>query len=120
MHMKKIFTLLFCVAAMTFAANANTNYERCIEFLLQQDTPARFTAANLVEFDVNLDGVINIDDVTAMIAQMLDEKEAARANAPRNNSPKVQEVINDMLNDTPPVPTMKDLTDTINEQIKKE
>lgn len=117
MNMKKIFTLLFCVAAMTFAANANTNYERCIEFLLQQDTPARCTAANLAEFDANLDGDININDVTTMIGQILEQRHATAA--PRTEMPTVEEVINDMLDETPPDPTVKDLTDTVNKQIKK-
>ena len=59
--MKKIFTLLFCVVAMGFAANASDfpMVDRCINALLGIDQPATLMASNL---DANNDGMLSIAD----------------------------------------------------------
>jgi len=66
--MKKIFTLLFCVVAMGFAANASNIpvVDRCINALLGNDQPATLMATNL---DADNDGELTIADVTTLIDQ---------------------------------------------------
>ena len=117
MIMKKIFTLLFCVMAMSFAANATDNLEpvyHCINVLLNQNQTTNVMTTNL---DANHDGAISIADVTTLIDMaLLANKPAAQAPA---NEPNDEDRINDMLNDVPPVPTVSDLTDTIDKKLSK-
>ena len=77
--MKNIFTLLFCVAATAFAASANNDaqIERCINHLLGDD--ANVTMLQAQNMDVNHDGVINITDVTTLINQNIQKKQAKAA-----------------------------------------
>jgi hypothetical protein len=79
--MKKIFTLLFCVAAISFAANANNNSDRiqkCIDVLLGADQSTAIMTTNL---DANHDGVIDIADVTALIDMKLQNEQMKKAAA---------------------------------------
>ena len=66
--MKKIFTLLFCVAALTAGATDTSMVERCVNVLLGNEVPSTTLAADL---DANHDGVISIADVTILIDMML-------------------------------------------------
>ena len=64
--MKKIFTLFFCVLAMSFAASASDipAADQCIDVLLGKVQPTMIMATNL---DANHDGVIDITDAVAII-----------------------------------------------------
>ncbi|MBQ9554770.1 MAG: hypothetical protein IJV05_00945 [Muribaculaceae bacterium] len=78
--MKKLFTLLFCVATMSIAANASeiTLVDRCINVLLGKEVPTKLMANNL---DANHDGAITIDDVTTLIDIALAAQNVNRAPA---------------------------------------
>lgn len=78
--MKKIFTLLFCVVAMGFAANASDFpiVDRCINALLGIDQPATLMASNL---DANNDGMLSIADAATLIDQALEANAINRAPA---------------------------------------
>ena len=114
--MKKIFTLLFCLAAVAVTANANTNYEQCINVLLGNEV---LTPALATTLDANHDGEISIADVTTMIRQEYEQKKANCAPAKNPKDEKIQSMIDQMLDGTPPTPSITDLTDAINEEIKK-
>ncbi len=78
--MKKIITLLFCVAAMAFAAHAEEDLvQQCINAALNSN-PTKLTSQD-ARFDLNQDGVVDVSDVTMVIKQKL-EKENAVVNAP--------------------------------------
>ena len=113
--MKKIFTLLFCMVACSFAASAN-NYvdrvEQCINVLLAKTTPTTLMMTNL---DANHDGMLSIDDVTAIIDEGLQEQQINRAPAKEN---EIDGMINDMLDGVPPTPTIDDVTDTVDKKLK--
>ena len=113
--MKKIFTLLFCVA-MGVAANASELplVDQCINVLLGVEQPTALMAANL---DANHDGVINIADVTTLIDMALQAKQQ-KAPARTEGEIDVQAIINDILDGEPPTPTISDVTDGIDHNIK--
>lgn len=114
--MKKIFTLLFCVVAMGFAANASELplVDKCINVLLGNEQPTAIMATNL---DANGDGVINIADVTTLIDMALLGQQQAPAQQQAGEI-NVQAIINDMLDDEPPTPVITDVTDGIDHNIK--
>lgn len=114
--MKKIFTLLFCLAAVAVTANATTNYEQCINVLLGNEV---LTPALSATLDANHDGEVSIADVTTMIRQEYEQKKANLAPANNPKDEKIQSIIDEMLDGTPPTPSIKDLTDAINEENKK-
>ena len=62
--MKKIFTLLFALVALTAAADNNTMVDRCINVLLGNEQPTTLMATNL---DANSDGAVTIDDVAVLV-----------------------------------------------------
>lgn len=114
--MKKIFTLLFCVMAMGFAANAaddaNMVY-RCMDALLNQEQPTTIMAANL---DANNDGEFNIADVTTLIDMRLQASQVRMAPAQKG---EVQTIIDDMLNNEPPTPSINKVTEAVDKTIEK-
>ncbi|MBQ3731543.1 MAG: hypothetical protein IJS04_03550 [Muribaculaceae bacterium] len=114
--MKKIFTLLFCVAAMALAANAETSRaQECINYLLYgSDAPK---AAMVAEFDVNNDGVVDICDATMMIN--MDIQARAQAKAPAKNKVDVDAIINDILDDVPPTPNLGDVNTAISKNLEE-
>ena len=114
--MKKIFTLLFCVVAMGFAANASELplVDKCINVLLGVEQPTAIMATNL---DANGDGVINIADVTTLIDMALLGQQQAPAQQQAGEI-DVPAMINDMLDGEPPMPTINDVTDGIDHNIK--
>ena len=79
--MKKFFTLLFCVAAMSFAASANEapNVDEYINALLNGNQTTTLRGANL---DFNHDGIVSIADVTAIIDNNLETQEQQVNRAP--------------------------------------
>lgn len=115
--MKKIFTLLFCVVAMGFAANASELplVDKCINVLLGNEQPTAIMAANL---DANGDGVINIADVTTLIDMALQAQQQKAPAQQQAGEVDVQAIINDMLDGEPPTPTINDVTDGIDHNFK--
>lgn len=114
--MKKIFTLLFCVVAVSFAASAD-NYanraEQCINALLGKTT----TTLMINNLDANNDGALTIDDVTTIIDEDLQAQQTRRAPAKEN---EIKDMINNMLNNVPPTPTIDDVTDAVDKKLKKD
>ena len=113
--MKKIFTLLICMVAISFAASAN-NYvdrvEQCINVLLGKTTPTTLMMTNL---DANHDGALNIHDVTAIIDEGLQEQQIQRAPAQDN---EISAIVNDILDGVPPTPTIDEVTDAVDKKLK--
>ena len=114
--MKKIFTLLFCVCAVAIAAHADTSrVEQCINIVLGNEQPSTTIAA--ANFDVNNDGVIDINDVTALISIDL----AAR---PAPVKPKqqidVKGKIKDLIVDVQPTPNPADVNEAVNKDLEEE
>lgn len=116
--MKKIFTLLFCVVALGFAAHANDEVmiDECINLLLTQDQPTATRAAN---FDLNNDGIISVVDLTMMIDRNIEAK-ANRAPAQQTQNDKVQTVINEALETTTGQPDIEDVNKVIEKNLKKQ
>ena len=113
--MKKIFTLLFCVTAMALAASANDNViEQCINHVLNDGTATTMTRAT--ELDANNDGVINITDATVLINRSLNGSQVN--NAPTVERKKTQIIIGNVLNDPKPEYSIKDATESINQDLK--
>ena len=113
--MKKIFTLLFCVAGMTFAANAATDLttvQQCINALLVQDQNAKSTTAPVM--DPNQDGVLSIADVTYLIQKLLDEEQKTQA-----KNKDIKKLINKVIVSDGD-PNINDVTDAINEKLKNQ
>ena len=114
--MKKIFTLLFCVAAMAFAAQADDNLlDQCINYLVNNGSTQ--TTIKLSELDANHDGVINISDVTFLINKKLNEGQVNNAPAVEQNDANV--IIDNLLNDNDGTVTINDATEAINKELKK-
>ena len=115
--MKKIFTLLLCVVAFSFAANANNYVERveqCINALLNKTAP---TAIMMTNLDANHDGVLNIHDVTTIIDEGLQEQQINRAPAKDN---EVESIINDILDGVPPTPSIDKVTEAVDKKLKQD
>ena len=114
--MKKIFTLLFCIAGMAFAAGAQdlTPVRQCIDALLAQDSATKFTKAP--EMDPNQDGVLTIADVTYLINQML--KESTVQKAPAKDGTDIEGLIQEVLK-SDGNPNIHDVTDAIDKELKK-
>ena len=49
--MKKIFTLLFCVVALSAAADTDAQIQQCINALLDNSAPTKIMAANNLDAD---------------------------------------------------------------------
>jgi len=113
--MKKIFTLLICLAGMAISANATdvTSIRQCMEALLGDNSRnLMVTAPNM---DANQDGIVNITDVTFMINQMLSAERASQA--PRQDY-DIEGLIHQVL-ENEETPTVDDVTDTINKKLEK-
>ena len=112
--MKKIFTLLFCVVATGIAANASDLplVDKCIIVLLGVEQPTTLMATNL---DANHDGIINIEDVTTLIDQAISENSVNRAPASEID---VETLINDVLATPHSDPSIKDVNEAIEHNLK--
>ena len=110
--MKKIFTLFFCVLAMSFAASASDipAADQCIDVLLGKVQPTMIMATNL---DANHDGVIDIHDVTTLIDQALKE-EANRAPAQEID---VNALMQETLSTETGEPNIEDVTNAVQHNI---
>ena len=116
--MKKIFTLLFCVAATAFAASADNDalIDRCINYLLGNETNITMIQAH--NMDVNNDGVVNITDATMLINQSIRERQPQFT--PRQRKLNTDALIDKALNEDPSTVSITTVTDAINEDLKPE
>lgn len=111
--MKKIFTLLFCVAAVALCSSAATNpVDQCINVLLGNETPTTLMAVNL---DADNDGAITIHDLTVIIDNQLN----AQVNRAPEQTKDIEKLVDGIINDVEPVPTINDVNEAIEQQIKK-
>ena len=111
--MKKIFTLLFCLVALTAAANTQENIDQCINALLNQPSTNMLMAANL---DADGDGVLSIADVTTLIDQMLAvQAEANRAPAKQID---IDALADEIVRTTTGEPNVNDLNEAIDTNLK--
>jgi hypothetical protein len=112
--MKKIFTLLFCVASVAFAASAEGGkVQQCIDVILGKTTPTKLMATNL---DANNDGVIDVGDVTMLIKQDL-EKKAVKVKAPAQRI-DVERLIKESLESPNHEPNISDVNQAIDHNLK--
>lgn len=113
--MKKIFTLLFCVVAMGFAANASDfpEVDRCINALLGIDQPTTLMATNL---DANNDGVLSIADATALIDQALAANTINRAPAQKTD---IDGLVKEALETKTGNPNIKDVQQAVDDNINE-
>lgn len=115
--MKKIFTLLFCVCAVAIAAHADTSrVEQCINIVLGVEQPTTLMAQN---FDVNNDGIVDINDVTEMIRQDLAAKPAPALTMPKQLI-DVDAIIKDIIDDVQPTPNLGDVNEAVSKNLKEE
>lgn len=117
--MKKIFTLLFCVAALAMTANAADNavVDNYVKMLLNGDASAAMLRSPNVDF--NHDGVFNIGDVTAMIDAMLNENQPEMAPAQEAPQADINGMMKDAINADPRTTTTQDVTKAIDQQKKE-
>jgi len=115
--MKKIFTLIICLMGMTVVANATdiTPVENCIQYLLANHNNSQTLRANDMNasMDANHDGVINIQDVTTMINEMLRAQQANRA-----PEADIHEMIQQALKSDTGTPNIDDVTDAIEKKLQ--
>ena len=116
--MKKIFTLLFCVVAMGFAAHAQdaTSVNRCINALLIQDQPT--LRATLADLDANQDGILSILDATMLIDRTLQVQQAQQA--PVQQQSDIKGIVDEALETTTGRPDIEDVNKAIEKGLKKQ
>lgn len=116
MTMKKIFTLLFCVAAMAFAANAQDDdaVQKCINIVLGNEQPT--TTIKAANYDVNQDGVIDIEDVTLLIQANL---EAKVQKAPAQEEIDIDNLVKEVLESKTGEPNISDVNRAIDQNLKR-
>jgi len=93
--MKKIFTLLLCMVALSAAASDIT-VQQCIDIVLGVNN-SQLNAVR-VDADRNNDGVVDITDVTVLIDEQL-QLSGMRNNAParQDGDETLQQVVNGVL-----------------------
>lgn len=114
--MKKIFTLLFCVAAMAFAASAQGDevVDKCINIVLGNEQPT--TTIKAVNYDVNQDGVIDIEDVTLLIQANV---EASAQKAPAQGEIDIDRLVKEVLESETGEPNISDVNRAIDQNLKR-
>lgn len=114
--MKKIFTLLVCIAGLAFAANATdvNDVQQCMNALLGHNGNPQML--NVPNMDPNQDGVLNIHDVTFLINEMLQEQQVNRAPARETD---INALIKTVI-ETEGEPTIDDVTNAIDKKLKKD
>lgn len=113
--MKKIFTLLLCVVALSAAANTDEQIEQCINALLNKNaSPALMaSAANL---DADGDGILTIGDVTALIDLKLQaQNQASLAPAKQID---IDALAGEVVRSTTGEPNITDLNEAIDQNLK--
>ena len=111
--MKKIFTLLFCVVALTAAADTNSRIEQCVNALLHRQAPNMMMAANL---DADGDGLLTIADVTTLIDQML----AEQVNRAPSQKVDIDALAKEITLTPNREPNINDLNEAIEQNLKEE
>ena len=113
--MKKFFTLLLCVTAMSFASNASEfpKVDECVNVLLGN---IQLTKSLTTELDANLDGVITIADVTALIDQELQAQQVNRVPAKNIDVDAIAKQV--ILTETGE-PTINDVNQAIHQNLKE-
>lgn len=111
--MKKIFTLLLCVVALSASANTDEQIEQCVNALLNRNaTPTIMApAANL---DADNDGVLTIGDVTTLI----DIKLQAQVNRAPAKQIDIDALAGEVVRTTTGEPNITDLNDAIDHNLK--
>lgn len=113
--MKKIFTLLLCLVALSAAADNDDQIQQCINALLQKPNTAKLLMAN-PDLDANHDGVLTIADVTTLIDLKLQaQAEANRAPAKQID---IDELAGKVIRSTTGEPNITDLNDAIDSNLK--
>ena len=113
--MKKIFTLLFCVVALSAAANNEAQIQQCINALLTQTPNTQMMAPN-ANLDADGDGVLTIADVTTLIDQML-LGDVNRAPAKQID---IDALAKQAVRSTTGEPNVNDVNEAIDENLKNE
>lgn len=118
--MKKIFTLLVCLAGMAISANAAdlTTVYQCIHAVLSHNGNTMMKANP--DLDANHDGVLNIADVTRLISQALQAELAEQANRAPARDEDIEELIHQVLVTKDAPPTIHDVTNAINQKLQNE
>ena len=111
--MKNIFTLLFCVVALTAAADNNSRIEQCVNALLNRPASNMIMATN---FDVDGDGVLTIADVTTLIDQSLE----AQVNRAPSQKVDIDALAKEITLAPNHQPNINDLNEAIDENLKEE
>jgi hypothetical protein len=110
--MKKIFTLLFCVVALSAAADTDAQIQQCINALLDNSAPTKVMAAN--NLDADGDGVLSIADVTTLIDQKL-QGDVNRAPAKQID---IDALADEIVRTNSSEPNVKDLNEAIDQNLK--
>ena len=103
--MKKIFTLLFCVAALS--ASAANPIDECVTLLLGHTAPTTLMAANL---DANDDGTVTVEDIATIIEQQLQTPALA---------PNVNVMVQDAINGNPPKHNVEDVNSAVEQNLQE-
>ena len=111
--MKKIFTLLFCLVALSAAANTDEQIEQCINALLNRNDATKVIDANL---DADGDGQLTIADVTTLIDLKL-QGEVNRAPAQKID---VDALAKKAVRSTTGEPNITDVNEAIDQNLKNE
>lgn len=111
--MKKIFTLLFCVVALSAAANTEAQIQQCINALLNNTATPQLMAPN-ANLDADGDGMLSISDVTTLIDQML-QGDVNRAPAKQID---IDALADEIVRSTTRDPNINDLNEAIDENLK--
>ena len=112
--MKKFFSLLLCVTAISFASNASEYpmIDQCINMLLGNVQTTQLMATQL---DVNHDGVLTIADVSALIDQELQAQQVNRAQA---RDIDVDAIAKEVIATESGEPTINDVNRAIHQNLK--
>ena len=115
--MKKILTLLLCIAAMAFSASANELARECINVLLSNTSHTQLRASNNnAHLDANHDGVITIQDVTTIIDQALKQDQVNRAPAKEVD---VDAIIDEILESDQPKANIGNVNEAIDRNLRQ-
>lgn len=111
--MKKIFTLLFCVVALTAAAETDEQVQQCIDALLNRSANPTLMAP-AANFDYDGDGQLTIADVSALI----DMKLQAQVNRAPAKQIDIDALAGEAVRSTTGEPNITDVNEAIDENLK--
>ena len=111
--MKKIFTLLLCVVALSAAAEIDQRTEQCINALLGNLPSEMLMSANL---DADHDGVLTIADVTTLIDLSLEQQ----VNRAPSQEIDIDAMAREIVLSPTHEPNVSDLNEAIDKKLKEE